>query len=1082
MKSFLITLFCSVWILLCQAQQTGPIWVKGQIHSVEERKPLSGVTVKVIPGTDIAATDLTGNFAIRVQSLQDSLQFSIVGYTTRTYAASYFQRPRNIYLSKQVNYLEEAQVVNTGYQSVQTKEITAAVDVVTKEMLNQQTGLNILDRLNNITPSIRFDNKEIRNPDVQKLNISVRGLSTINGNLDPLVVLDGFIYEGDIQNIDPNNVESISILKDAAASAIWGARAGNGVIVINSKKGSFQADQKTRVSLSNTFITKQKPDLKQLYQLSNTEFIGVEKMLFEQGYYFSQLLNSQRHRAVTPAINLFNDRAKGLISATDSAQTMDWLLAQDGRQNYMDEFYNTPSSNQLSLNISGGSALNAYALGVGYSTDRTHLDAKGRKLNIQLSNSFRPVDRLQIDLSVQFTDQQNRSGKPEYSRFKYSGKAVSYSYFRDAAGQAVPFDLEYNTAFVNNKFPAPYLDWGYYPLSDYKDDIQYRKLNEWYATSNIRYQLFSFLSANASFQWQHQQSGMEHYYGKESYYTRKLINQYSTVNMGTGEVSYKVPLGDIRMLDDQSGHSYTARGQLDFNKTVGRHRIRGILGAEVRESVLAGYSSSIYGYSKVPLTSIPVDYANPYLITAPAFGFGQIPGPPRLTKVNNRFVSLYSNLNEVFQDKYGISASFRQDGANIFGANSNDKWSPLWSVGASWQLDKEDFFKLDWVDQFKLRTTYGYSGNVDLRKTPYPIATAGVDQNGTALPTLSIQTLNDPSLRWEKVGTVNFGLDFSFFQNRIWGSIDRYIKRGKDLYGLSGYDYTAWGAEGTITKNVGSMEGRGWDFTINSRNTTGAVGWNSRLVLGLNKNRTTAYYAIPNNSGVNSFLGGSGGSGNLFQPVVGKPLHGLSGYTWMGLNEEGMPQGLLNGQASTDYVALIRSALDHPEGNESISFIGSSKPQVFGNLINSLNWRGLELAANISFKGDYYFYKPVTGYFELYKMGVAYPDFERRWQQPGDEKKTNVPVMTYPVDDNRDAFYRDAVTHILKADHIRLEYISLSWQKQWQMGYRTMNVRLFANASNMGILWQANKEKLDPEFTYQLRPSKTYSLGIQIDY
>src|SRR5690606_2118715 len=142
----------------------------------------------------------------------------------------------------------------------------------------------------------------------------------------------------------------------------------------------------------------------------------------------------------------------------------------------------------------------------------------------------------------------------------------------------------------------------------------------------------------------------------------------------------------------QSGHSYTARGQLDFNKKVGQHRIMGIIGVETRENTLAGFSSSVYGYNKVPLTSIPVDYATGVLITAPAFGFGNIPGPSVLTKINNRFVSLYSNWNELFQDKYGLSASFRQDGANIFGAKSNDKWSPLWSVGASWQLDKEDFF------------------------------------------------------------------------------------------------------------------------------------------------------------------------------------------------------------------------------------------------------------------------------------------------------------------------------------------------------------------------------------------------------
>ncbi|MEN5435282.1 SusC/RagA family TonB-linked outer membrane protein [Sphingobacterium faecium] len=1076
MKVFLSTLLCSVWVLLCQAQQTEPIWIKAQVHSTDERKPLAGVTVKVLPSQDMAATDLDGNFTVRVNSLKDSVQISIVGYVTTTFVAIHFEKKPKIYLTKKVNRLEEAQVVNTGYESVQTKDLTGAVDVVSKEMLNQQTGLNILDRLNNITPSIRFDNKGIRNGDLQKLNFSVRGLSTINGNLDPLVVLDGFIYEGDIQNIDPNNIESISILKDAAASSIWGARAGNGVIVITSKKGAFQVDQKMKVSLSNTFITKDKPDLKQLYEVPNEEFIEVEKMLFDKGYY-DAYLRFFPYITSTPAVALFNNRKNGLISASDSAETMEWLLAQDGRQNYMDAFYNTPYSNQLSLNINGGSFFNAYGFGVGYTTDRSHLDDKGKKLNVQLSNSFRPVERLQIDLNVQFTDQQNRSGKPEYAQFKYSGKEVPYVFFRDAAGEEVPFQYEFDKTYLDHKFPSPYQDWGYYPLSDYKYATQERKLNEWYATTSIRYQLFSFLSAHASFQWQYQENNMEHYYGKESYYTRVLINKYSSVNKTTGQVKYNVPVGDIRMLNKQTGNSYTARGQLDFNKNFGQHRVKGIVGAEVRERTLEGFESSVYGYNKVPLTTIPVDHVTIFSIIAPASGGGVIPGQPGLTKTNNRFVSLYSNWNEIYHDKYGLSASFRQDGANIFGATSNDKWSPLWSVGTSWQLDKEDFFKLTWVDNLKIRTTYGYSGNVDLRKTPYPIAQAAV-ADYTSYPALSIETLNDPSLRWEKVGTLNFGVDFSILQNRISGSIDRYIKKGQDLYGLSNYDYTAWGAAGTITKNVASMEGRGWDFTVNTRNTTGQVTWNTRLLLGLNKNKTTAYFAV-RNAGVNSFLGPAG---DLYSPVVGRPLHGLAGYTWMGLNDEGMPQGLLNGEVSTDYTALIQKGIDHPEGNESVNFIGASKPQVLGNMINTIAWQGFELSANVSFKGDYYFYRPVTTYTSLFKNGVAYPDFEQRWLQPGDELKTNVLELTYPANEKGNSFYRNAEINILKADHIRLEYISLAWQKKFQMGYRSTNVRLFANASNLGMLWTANRENLDPEFVYRLRPSKTYSLGIQIDY
>lgn len=1074
MKTYFITLLCSVWVLLCQAQQTDQIWIKGQVHSIDERKPMAGVTIKVMPGTDIAATDINGSFPIQVKSLKDSLQFLMVGYTTRTVVASSFQKQDRIFLEKKMNYLEEA-MVNTGYQSLSTKEITGAVDVVSNEMLNQQTGLNILDRLNNITSAIRFDNQDIENSSVQKLNFSVRGLSTINGNRDPLIVLDGFIYEGNIQNIDPNNVESISILKDAAASSIWGARAGNGVIVITSKKGSFQTGQRTKITLSNTFITREKPDLKQQYQLSNKDFIAIEEMLFNKGYY-NTWLNYLPHFSMTPVINLFHNRKKGLISAQDSMKTMDWLLAQDGRKNYMDEFYGTPFSNQLSMNISGGGEFNSYALGMGYTTDRNHLDANKKKINVQLSNSFRPVDRLQIDLNVLFTNQRDYSGKPDYSKFKYTGKSVPYVAFRDEAGQELPFDFEYNKAYLDKTFSDSYLDWGYYPLSDYKNDTKEKRMNEWFATTNIRYRLFPFLSANASLQWQNQQVEGINLQTQESYYARLMINKFSVIDPVSGTVKYNVPLGSIRLLNTQTVASYTARGQLDFNKTVAKHAITGIVGAEMRETKLSGYSNTAYGYNKIPLTSIPVDHANTYMGFAPAFFQGMIPGAPFFNRETNRFVSLYSNWSDIYQGKYGISGSFRQDGGNIFGATTNDRWSPLWSAGASWQLDKEDFFQVKWIDLLKLRTTYGYSGNVDLRKTPYPIANSSVDRYSN-YPILAIRSLNDPSLRWEKTSTLNFGVDFSIFQNRISGSIDHYIKKGKDLYGMASYDYTGWGVDGTITKNVASMEGRGWDFTINSRNTTGAVAWNTRLLLSMNKNRTNEYFAAPF-TGVLSYLA----NGNTITPIVGKPLHGLAGYKWMGLNDQGMPQGLLNGEVSTDYMALNQMAIDNPGGNESIRFIGSSKPQVFGNLINSVAYKGIELAANISYKGDYYFNKPVTSYYSLFYAGNAYPDFEKRWKQPGDEAKTNVPGMVYPYNGNRDAFYNQSEINVLKADHIRLEYISLAWQQKWQLGYRAVNVRLFANASNLGILWRANKEHIDPEFPYRIGPAKTYSLGVQIDY
>ncbi|VTR43705.1 SusC/RagA family TonB-linked outer membrane protein [Sphingobacterium thalpophilum] len=1070
-------IYCLVVILLCcnffsHAQQDN-LLISGQIYSNESKLPLVGVTVRLMGKSTLTRSTSDGRFTIKVPTLKDSLIFSSIGFIDKKVAVAFFARGGSLFLDKRVNYLEEA-LVSTGYQTVKASDVTGAVDVISSGLLNQQTGLNVLQRLNNVTAGLRFDNQPINNPDLQKLNFSVRGLSTINGNLDPLVVLDGFIYEGAIENIDPNNIESISILKDAAASAIWGARAGNGVIVMTSKKGALKSAQRAKISFSNTSIIQQKPNLKQIYQLSSRDFINVERMLFNGGYY-DTFLQYLPYYAMTPVINLLNDRKKGLITALDSAKMIDWLANQDGRRNFTDNFYTTAFSNQLSLHINGGSKSYAYGLGVGYTTDRTSLDAKSRKLNLLLSNSYRPFEKLRLDIMINFTQQRNRSGKPDYSTFKTVGKSYPYLYFRDEVGNEVPFEAMYSNAYLEQHYSNGYLDWGYYPLQDYKYDRKTNHLNELFATTNLSYQLLDFLSASVGLQWQNQRTENENLHEKDSYFTRLKINQFMTIDPMTGRQKYNVPMGAIRAVDQQQGRSYTARAQVDFNKTFGQHHIQGIVGAEVRENQLAGSSNTAYGYNGVPLTSVPVDYLTAFA-TAPDNLYLNIVGAPMFTKTTNRFVSVYSNWSDLYRNKYGLSASFRKDGANIFGATTNDRWSPLWSVGASWQVDREAFFKVRWVDQFKFRATYGYSGNVDLRKTPEPIAGSGTDPY-TLYPMLGISNLNDPSLRWEKVGMLNFGVDFSVLKGRLSGTIDHYRKYGKDLYGETAYDYTTWGNSGTIVKNVAEMHGRGWDFKLNSINTVGSLKWSSNLLLGLNKNKTTAYYSNLN-EGLVYFLA----NGNRINPVVGLPLNALAAYTWMGLNNQGMPQGLLDGQASSDYTAIFRSASMNPEGNETITYIGAAKPTHFGNLINTLSYRDFDLSFNLSYKGGYYFNKPTTSYYTLFQSGIAYPDFEQRWQKPGDEQITDVPAMSYPISTDADAFYARASINVLKGDHIRLEYINFSWKQRYKLMTKEINLRLFANASNLGMIWSANKEKIDPEFVYRLRPSKQFSLGIQLEY
>ncbi|WP_312357527.1 TonB-dependent receptor plug domain-containing protein, partial [Sphingobacterium multivorum] len=525
MKVLLTALFTSVLFFMGKAQEK--IWVQGTIVSAKDGRELVGASIRNKTSHNQAASSLKGKFAIQVGDKGDSLMISCVGFVNRTVAAGFFEKHKILALNANEIYLEEA-IVSTGYQTLKANEVTGAIDVVDNKMLSQQVGTNILDRLNNMTTAIRFDNQPIQNADLQKLNISVRGLSTINGNLDPLIVLDGFIYEGDISNIDPNNIESVSILKDAAASAIWGARAGNGVIVMTSKKGAFSKEQNTKITLSNTVILKENSDLNKIYQLQNADFIAVEKYLFEKGYYDSELLY-QPYLAQSPVIDLLDRRKRNLFSPADSASGIAKLMGQNGRQNYMDAFYNVPFVNQHALNISGGGTRNSYGFGIGYTGNKSELDAFDRKINIQLSNSFRPTDNLQLDLQVLYTNQDSRKGKPEFSSLSYGSMKVPYLQFLNEDGTEIPFEKEYRGSYLKENYTSGYLPWDYNPLSEYKYVKDRRQTNEWFSSLNLKYKVLPYLHLNVGGQIQQQRTENNELNTLESYEARKWINEFTII-------------------------------------------------------------------------------------------------------------------------------------------------------------------------------------------------------------------------------------------------------------------------------------------------------------------------------------------------------------------------------------------------------------------------------------------------------------------------------------------------------------------------------------------------------------------------
>ncbi|HAL51991.1 SusC/RagA family TonB-linked outer membrane protein [Sphingobacterium multivorum] len=1045
--------------------------IAGRVINSENKKPIEAASIIILRGNSKTKSDHEGRFLISANH-GDSVLVSHIGYHTKTILYRSGTSSLTVMLVPVANVLDEV-MVSSGYQQLRPNEMTGSFQVLDKKTLDQQVGINILDRLNNLTPGFRKGTFEFQPNRNERLNISIRGLSTIEASKDPLIVLDGFIYEGDIDNIDPNSIASVTVLKDAAATSIWGARAGNGVIVLTSINAANKS-QKTSVSISHTITTKRITDYNKLYQPANLDYIQAEQELFNAGYYDGKIEQSP-YLALTPAAEIFLARRKGLISAQDSTDRIAELLAMDGKAAYRDAFLSNPFLQQSFANISGASTVIRYSFGVGNTMDLSENKAKDNKINLYLNNSFHWKDKFELNLNVNFLTQKQRSGTSVFDQFRYSGKYVPFFEFMNAEGEALPFNKGYRGNYLNELYGDKLLDWNYYPLHDYELDRTTTRKNELYAIVQAKYNIRPYLSANLSYQYQTQRKATERIAQVDSYYARNLINIFSSIDPQSGSVAHPVPMGGIYDLNNGDVSSYTWRGQLNFDRSFGVHHINAILGAEIREVLSKGATSISYGYSADPIRTKVVDYANFYP-TLPAGGFSSIQGNVSLMKSVNRFVSHYANVAYLYKQRYGLSASIRKDGANVFGVNTNDKYNPFWSVGASWQLSKEKFADWKAVNDLQLRATYGYSGNIDPSRTPLPV-TETTSGRYTNYPAFVISTLNDPSLRWEKVRTLNLGLRFGLFKSRITGSFDYYVKKSTDLYGNSLIDYTVFGKANTTIKNNASIRSQGAELNMTLEAVrTPSFSWRPAVLLSMNKNKVLEYYNTQ--FGLINLVG----NGTTTMPIVGRPLNSIAAFNWGGLDQNGDPQGFLDGELSTDYQKIRNSTVGEINDNQTIVYVGSAVPQLFGNLINTFSYRNFELSFNLSFKADYYFSRQATTSGNFYMYGKAYADYEKRWQAAGDENYTQVPRVKYPIDANRDAFYQGSKVNVLKGDHVRVEYINLSWRNLWQLGSKKLNTRMFFNASNLGLIWKRNKEGVDPDFPGRLTPNPTYAIGLNVGF
>jgi TonB-linked SusC/RagA family outer membrane protein len=1075
-KGFLLILFLLSLNSSVFAQSKIKIMLTGTVYSAEDNKPLPGATIhNRLSGVNIA-TDINGKFQFATTDTSGVLDISFIGYRTgQLFFNSKNQGPFKVLLNIDASILKEV-IVSTGYQTLPKERATGSFVQLDSAIINRRVSSDIVSRLEGVVPGLLF-NRNTSNSANGTTDINIRGHSTLFSNDQPLIVIDGFPYDGNLNNINPNDIESITVLKDAAAASIWGVRSGNGVIVLTTKKG--KQNQKLVTELNANVTIGKKPDL--FYNpnfLNANNYINIEQLLFKQGYYNS-LINDPT-QAISPVVQLLADQQSGKISADEANSQINALRNQDVRKDLSNNFYSTSVLQQYALNFRGGSDKSDYFFSVGDDHNLSALDGNSNnRLTINGNYNFYPVKNLQITAGINFIKFDGKNNSPVgniNSGGFFAGYIYPYAQLVDAQGNSLPIVKDYKSEFINSAPQKGFLNWQYRPLDELNNADNTSNSLDNRINLGINYKIIPGLTAAVKYQYEKASVLENNYYSTATYYARNLINEYSQQN-ANGSFLYPVPNDGILQQSNAFLNSHHFRGQLNYNTTIKqKHELNAILGGEISSTGNSGSSNTAYGYDKNTESNYTqINFADYYSLNPSGVGSSQIPNNQSFFKTTDHYISYFGNASYTYDRRYTFSLSGRIDKSNLFGVATNQKSVPLYSTGLSWDLGKEKFYHVDWLPYLKLRATYGYNANVNKSATAVTTLLQQSNSYYSGIPYDVVANPGNPELRWEKVRMTNLGIDYGFKNNIVTGSLEFYFKKATDLFGSSPLPPST--GNPLFFGNTASTSGKGFDIVINTHNLYRPdFKWTSNILISHVLDRVTGYNEQSN---VITYLTAGSGNAGVITPLSGAPIFAIYSFRSGPLtHDKGDPQGYLNGQLSTDYSSIVANTKV-----QELYYNGPSRPTTFGSFRNTFTYKNWSLSANIIFKLNYYFRKSSTA---ISYSGIIYggvnKDYTNRWQKPGDELLTTVPsIQLPPSDNNRDYFYQYSQALVDKGDHIRFQDLKVSYDlnKSQKPKLPFSHLQIYGYVNNIGILWRANHDHLDPDLYSGATPLPlTISLGI----
>jgi len=1043
------------------------VLLKGHV-SDSDGNEIPGVTILTQDMEQGVVTDIDGNFSFaKPLEYGAVLNFSSVG-----------MKPTNVVYSGeallQVVMVEDIKqldaVIVTGFQTISRERSTGAATIVNQNHLQKIQSLDLGSKLEGLAPGLTTYNG----------NMSIRGISSFAINSTPLLVLDGQPVAGvSINELNPEDIETITILKDAAAASLYGVRASNGVIVVTTKQG---ITKKPNINISAGFYLNPLPSLQYQHYASTSDIIDYERsfLINNPAYaesplgYFTNINNIENPQYISQVGRLYYEMALGNITEDQLNKSLDALRKNDYRKEYRKALQQMSFTQDYQLSVSKGGDNSSLFFSAHYENYGSYnKNDQQDKFSFYLKNELNLTNWFKLSVGANASIGNSQYGQADIG-LQGATKAMPYDTIHDPDGS-----LSY--LYPTNYYLAQKLgeteglnQMGYNAIEEDKNNIEKTKDMYWKLFTHADFKLLKGLSLGLKFQYENRIQNSERYDEAESYFMRVRINEYATTNPNGGYI-YNVPTGG-HLEESHSQWSFmNFRTQFDYKTTIAdKHDITALVGGEIREDKYRRTQSERYGYDEDKLTFQYVDWA-----TLNRQGvIGQLNGSRRtlaeLLKVSDshhRYVSAYFNAAYSYDSRYAINGSVRIEQADLFGTDPKYRYQPLWSVGVSWNASNETFISsITWIDMAKLRITYGTTGNVDQNSSPYLLG-AYVTSPYSGANLTSILSPPNSMLRWEKTSTFNIGLDFMLLK-KLTGSFDFYSRQSSDLLANKSMDPSI-GFE-TVRMNNGSMRNTGIEFSI-TYDWIKHNDWslNTTLTTTYNKNKITKVGYQPTDA-INMLTE----PGNYY--LEGDTYNSLYAYHYAGLTEDGHPSvydaegNIISLQPVRDIAALVCS--------------GQLDPKWSGAFDLFLRWKSLSLYTKIVYYAGHNLRVDATKLYSGVFNGEVHEDIVNRWRP--NHTDTDIPSMNlYGLQSERNYHWKYADYNTANASFIKIRNIGINYAlpQQWiaKSGFKNISVRAQINNP---CYWAANNHDIDPE-AFQandgirtIEKSPSYILGIHINF